>query len=148
MNSILVICEGNICRSPMAQGLLAHALPNIAVHSAGLTAMVGYPADDIAVRLMSERGIDISAHRAMDINREMCLHSDIILVMDTEQRQRLEERYPQACGRIFRLGEFGKFDVPDPYRQPEQAFRQAFALIETSTREWLQRIHKLSRLHT
>ena len=45
MNSILVICEGNICRSPMAQGLLAAALPNAQVHSAGLGALVGMPAE-------------------------------------------------------------------------------------------------------
>jgi len=143
MNSILVVCEGNICRSPMAEGLLAHALPQMQVRSAGLGALIGMPADEIAVRLMQERGIDITAHRATQINRQMCVQADIVLVMDTEQRQRLETMYPQACGRVFRLGEYAKRDIPDPFRQSELAFREALSLIDEGAREWLHRIHRL-----
>lgn len=143
MTSILVICEGNICRSPMAQGLLAAALPAMQVRSAGLGALVGSPADGTAVQLMRERGIDISAHRATQINRAMCLESDIVLVMDPEQRTRVESLYPQARGRVFRIGEYTKRDIPDPYRQPEQAFRAALSLIDEGAQEWLRRIHKL-----
>lgn len=143
MKSILVICEGNICRSPMAQGLLAHALPGMQVRSAGLGALVGSPADETAIRLMQERGIDISGHRATQINRAMCLESDVVLVMDPAQRARVEALYPQARGRVFRLGEHTKRDIPDPYRQREQAFRSALSLIDEGAQEWLRRIHKL-----
>lgn len=143
MNSILVICEGNICRSPMAQGLLAAALPNAQVHSAGLGALVGMPADDTAIRLMKARGIDITGHRAQQVNRALCTQADLVLVMDTDQKQRLEDMYPQARGRVFRIGEHGKRDIPDPYRQPEKAFRDALAFIDEGVREWLRRIERL-----
>ena len=143
MKSILVVCEGNICRSPMAQGLLAAALPHISVTSAGLGALSGMPADDTAVRLMRERRIDITAHRAVQINREMCLHADMVLVMDAAQRRRVEALYPLACGRVFRLGDHSKSDVPDPYRQPEKAFRDALVLIDEGVRQWLHRIKKV-----
>jgi protein-tyrosine phosphatase len=143
MKSILVVCEGNICRSPMAQGLLAAALPQVQVHSAGLGAMIGSPAEETAVRLMQARGIDISAHRATQITRQMCVQADMVLVMDADQRKRLEAMYPQACGRVFRVGEYSKRDIPDPYRQPERAFRDALSLIDEGLREWLQRIHRL-----
>ena len=143
MNRVLVLCEGNICRSPMAQGLLAAALPNAQVHSAGLGALVGMPADETAVRLMNDRGIDISAHRAQQVSRSLCTQADLVLVMDTEQRQRLEGMYPQARGRVFRLGEHLKRDIPDPYRQPEMAFRDALLLIDHGAREWLRRIQQL-----
>ena len=143
MNSILVVCEGNICRSPMAEGLLAAALPQMQVRSAGLGALIGMPADETAVRLMQERSIDITAHRAVQINRQMCLESDMVLVMDAEQRQRLEQLYPQGRGRVFRLGEYSKLDVPDPYRQSEQAFRSALLLIDEGVTQWLHRIQKL-----
>lgn len=143
MKSILVVCEGNICRSPMAQGLLAAALPSVQVRSAGLGALIGMPADETAVRLVQERGIDITAHRAVQINRQICVQADMVLVMDFEQRKRLEEMYPQACGRVFRVGEYTKRDIPDPYRQSELAFREALSLIDEGLREWLQRIQRL-----
>lgn len=143
MKSILVVCEGNICRSPMAQGLFAAALPQTEVRSAGLSALSGMPADETAVRLMRSRKIDITEHRATQITRELCAHADLVFVMSTEQRKRLEEKYPFACGRTFRLGEFSKRDIPDPYRQPEWAFQESLQLIDQGVREWLQRIQKI-----
>lgn len=143
MNTILVVCEGNICRSPMAQGLLGARLPAWRVRSAGLNALVGAPADEIAIALMRERGIDIGAHRATQITRRMCLESEMVLVMDRGQRQRLEDLYPEACGRVFRLGEVPDKDVPDPYRQPENAFRQSLTIIDEAVARWVQRIQRL-----
>jgi protein-tyrosine phosphatase len=143
MRDVLVICEGNICRSPMAAGLLSAAVPKLRVRSAGLNALIGMPADETAVRLMAERGIDIAAHRALQVNRDMCLRSELVLVMSAEQRKRLEETYPFACGRVFRIGEFSKRDVPDPYRRPEAAFREALEFIDEGVKSWLQRIHRI-----
>ena len=143
MNSILVVCEGNICRSPMAQGLLGVALPGEKVLSAGIGALVGMPADDVAVKLLRERGIDISGHRAIQINRQMCLDSDVVLVMEEEQKKRLVDLYPQARGRVFLIGEHLKRDVPDPYRKSEKAFAEALSLIDAGIGHWLPRIKRL-----
>ncbi len=145
MKNILVVCEANICRSPMAQGSLAAALPNVTVRSAGLSALSGMPADATAVRLMRGRGLDISAHRALQITRELCQQAELVLVMTAEQREQLEKVYPFACGRVFRLGEYSRFDVPDPHRQPEKAFRESLQLIDLGMREWLQRIQQFDR---
>jgi protein-tyrosine phosphatase len=143
VKSILVVCEGNICRSPMAEGLLAAALPGMHLHSAGLNAVLGAPADETAVQLMSQLGIDITPHRARQITRQMCLESDMVLVMEREQRQRLEKTYPEACGRVFRLGEYVNQDIPDPYRKPVSAFRTALSIIEDGIGHWVQRIRRL-----
>lgn len=145
MKSILVVCEANICRSPMAEGLLASALPQTAVSSAGLNALSGMPADDNAVRLMHLRGIDIRAHRARQLTRDLCRQAELVLVMADEQRSQLEHDFPFACGRVFRIGEFGKYDIPDPYRQPEHVFRASIELIEKGIGEWLRRIRKNPR---
>lgn len=143
MKTILVVCEGNICRSPMAAALLEAALPGCRVVSAGLGALVGNPADEAAMALMRERGLDLRAHRAMQITRPMCLHSDIILVMEREQRDRLQRLYPEVCGRVFLVSEQTGVDVPDPYRQPIDAFRTALTLIEQGVAHWAQRIKRL-----
>jgi len=140
---ILVVCEGNICRSPMAQGILQAALPTMNVRSAGIGALIGMAPDDIASQLMTERGIDITGHRAVQINREMCLGADLVLVMSQAQRERVEDMYPLARGRIFRLGEYINQDIPDPYRKPVSAFRTALSLIDEGLREWLRRIERL-----
>jgi protein-tyrosine phosphatase len=143
VNALLVVCEGNICRSPMAQGLLRARLPGCRVQSAGLNAVIGAPADPIATSLLRDRGIDIEAHRATQITRKMCLDCDMVLVMDRDQRRRLEDMYPETCGRVFRLAEFADADVPDPYRQPEKAFRHALMIIDEGVTRWVQRIQRL-----
>jgi len=127
----------------MAQGLLASQLPAWQVQSAGLEALVGLPADDIAIRLLGERGLDIAAHRAVQITRRMCLDADMVLVMSREQRRQLESMYPEVCGRVFRVAEHADRDIPDPYRQPEPAFRHALELIDVGVASWVQRIRRL-----
>ena len=82
MKSVLTVCIGNICRSPMAEGLLTAKLPNIHISSAGTGALVGRPADTQAQKLMLQHGIDISRHVAQQVNKLICSQADLILVMD------------------------------------------------------------------
>lgn len=143
IQSVLTVCIGNICRSPMAHVLLAQALPDLRIASAGTAALVGHPADSMAVELMRERGLDLSGHRATQVSQLLCQQADLILVMDPQQRQHLENRYPQVRGKIYRIGHFIQQDVPDPYQQPRAAFEHALALIEQGVQDWTQRIRAL-----
>lgn len=143
MKSVLVLCEGNICRSPMAQVLLADALPGVDVRSAGLGALVGRPADEGAQRLVRELGLDLADHRAAQVTGEMCARAGLVLVMEASQRQRLESYYPQVSGKVFRLGHFADQEIPDPYRQGDAMFRLSLQLIRQGVDDWRTRIHKL-----
>jgi protein-tyrosine phosphatase len=131
---ILVVCIGNICRSPMAEAALSARLRGRSLHvnveSAGIAALVGRPADPIAQELMSERGLDISAHRARQLTPELISAFELVLVMDAEQQRAVESMSPSARGRVHRLGRWGDFDVPDPYRRGRPAFDRAYELIE------------------
>lgn len=114
--SVLFVCTGNICRSPMAEGLArGFALgrrPDLAgrlsISSAGVAGLDGEPVTVEAVAAMRERGIDISAHRARSTSRALLERSDLVLVMEELQRRYLEPvagrtpvflllRFAEAC---------------------------------------------------
>ena len=147
MNNILTVCIGNICRSPVAEALLKKHLPGRKIWSAGLQAVVDRPADAMACEIAVQHSLDLSAHRAQQIESWMCRHADLILVMETYQKQQLEHLYPLARGKIRRLGEFGPqgaFDIADPYRQPRAAFEASHAAIALGVDEWVRRIKLVS----
>lgn len=137
---ILIVCVGNICRSPMAEFLLAHQMPGTEVHSAGLAAMVGEPADSIAQELMRERGIDISAHCARQLTPEMVMEHDLVLAMEIDHVQSILNLYPYARGKVHLLGKWINEDIPDPYRKSNELFRHTLDLIDRSLYTWQIRL--------
>ena len=130
---ILTVCVGNICRSPMAEAVLSERLrsrgASATVESAGIAALVGKPADPVAQELMRELGLDISAHRARQLTPEIIRSFELILVMEAEQQRAVESILASARGRVHRIGRWGSFDVPDPYRRGRDEFERALELI-------------------
>jgi protein-tyrosine phosphatase len=127
----------------MAEAMLRVALPGKSVISAGLGALIGKPADPLAVQLMQEAGIDINEHRAQQISPELVARAELILVMDQEQKRYVESNYLGARGKVFRLGEAAKADVPDPYREGIDSFRTAQQLIAEGVKVWSERILRM-----
>ena len=131
MGVILFVCTGNLCRSPMAAGLLRHRLAQEGLDtrhriiSAGTWAVDGYPASDNAVETMAERGIDITDHVAHTITASDVAEADLILVMSQEHGRVIKMTWPQYTWKVHRLSEMvGKRkDIPDPYGAPIEAYR-------------------------
>jgi protein-tyrosine phosphatase len=143
---ILTVCLGNVCRSPLAQGLLARELqgfPGLAVSSAGLLALVGHPADAMARQVAARHGLDIGGHRAQQVSAGLCQQHDLVLVMERAQKAALEQRFPQVRGKVFHLDADGQIDIADPYRQPMAAFEEAYAVIARGVSDWAHRIRSL-----
>ncbi|MGO4325710.1 low molecular weight phosphotyrosine protein phosphatase [Cupriavidus sp. 2TAF22] len=145
IRSILVVCIGNTCRSPMAQCLLGNSLPGCTITSAGLAPLEGAAADPHIVRLLAEDGLDLPGHRARVLDASMVSGADLVLVMDTEQREALERLYPHARGKVYRLCEFVHADVPDPYGCSQNMFRIVFGLIKQGVDTWVVRIRAIAR---
>jgi protein-tyrosine phosphatase len=140
IRSILVVCLGNRCRSPMAADLLRQALPGCSITSAGLAPPVGAGADPRVIRLLAKEGLDLAPHRARELDADMVDDADLVLVMDNEQREWLEERYPQARGKTFRLCEAARADIPDPYGGSQAMFLIVLGLIREGVQAWSARI--------
>ena len=141
---VAVICIGNICRSPMGEALFREGLSareaNIEVTSAGLGTVDGQPADPVAIKLMAERGLDITAYRSTRFSPASSIESDLILVMSKEMRDSVVSNWPLLQGRVYPLGHWGDYDIDDPYTRGEREFRKALKLIDTGVAQWLERI--------
>jgi protein-tyrosine phosphatase len=111
--------------------------PGIEVRSCGLTALVGQPADPAALSLMRERGIDIGAHRARQIDPAQVAWADLILVMERLQKDIIQAQMPSAGGKVFRLGHFSDTDIPDPYRQSIDRFAEVLQVIDENVASWV-----------
>lgn len=142
IRNVLVVCTGNICRSPIAEGLLrARMTPGGRVMSAGIGALVGHPADPLAVELMSEKGFDITPHRAQQLTRQLLSEADLVLTLERQHSDWINARYPEYCGKVHKMLRWrDNACVPDPYRQPRAAFDAAYELIEQGVEDWLKRL--------
>ncbi len=138
MKHVLFVCTGNICRSPLAQTLLARALQersvtDIEVASAGTGAWDGAPASEGAYLVGIERGLDLSGHRARLLTREIVEDADLIFTMARHHRARVHELGGE--GRVFVLGEYvgrtaEEAEVGDPFGGDLDVYRDTHAELE------------------
>jgi protein-tyrosine phosphatase len=136
---ILMVCTGNICRSPMAAGLLNHLLPGdlkgrIEVSSAGTHALHGHQAHEYAVAAMARLGIDISGHRARLITRDLIRGTDLILVMEATQAEIVKKVSGRGRSKPRMISEFDPettvSDIEDPYGAPLEAFQDCIQTLQ------------------
>jgi protein-tyrosine-phosphatase len=135
-HSILVVCKGNICRSPLAEAYLKcliekHRLP-IAVQSAGLETSFGKPAHPHAQLVGTEGGLLLDKHATQPLHKDQVERADMIVVMEWQQRSRVIKLYPQARQKVFLLRQFydqSVREVADPYSGTLEDFQTCFSMI-------------------
>src|SRR5437773_3130160 len=123
MKTILFVCTGNVCRSPMAEGILRQALEgrgDYHVISAGLGAMEGQPPSPYAVQAVRELGIDISNQRSRMLTPDLVQQAEYIFGMTHSHIDTVILLYPHAAEKTFLLREFDETldlfekDISDP----------------------------------
>jgi len=147
---ILLVCTGNICRSPLAAALLERALAErgiegITVSSAGTGAWDGAPASEGAYLVGLERGLDLSGHRAQLLTRELVDAADLVLTMARHHRARVDELGGE--GHVFVLGEYAGRDgddaeVSDPFGGALEVYRDTCSELEGLLQAAVDRIVK------
>lgn len=145
---LLFVCTGNTCRSPMAETLASKMVSslnlteNIRISSAGIAAFPGAPASDEAHAVLSGQGLDLSGHQARQLTEEMINDADLILTMTADQKQLLQDLFPDMAEKVFIVKEFAEnspdlkeskgadtqgqlsYDIADPYGKSETVYQQ------------------------
>lgn len=141
--SVLVVCVGNICRSPLGERVLRQALPDLRIDSAGLAAVVGHGADETAARMAAERGIALEGHVAQQLTAAIGGSYDLILAMEPGHRAEIARRWSQLSGRVMLFDQWtAAKGIADPYRKSEQFHRLVRDEIITAAEGWAQRLKR------
>ena len=140
MLNIVFVCTGNICRSPMAEGLLRHkwwemGRDDLIVSSMGIHGLNGSPATEYAQAVCEQNGFDISSHRARSLVDEDLKKADLILCMEPVHKKFVQTFFPWHRDRLFLLGawpekETRKSGIDDPMGGSLEEFRLIFSIIE------------------
>jgi protein-tyrosine phosphatase len=128
---ILTVCKGNHCRAPLAAAVLAqHGGSAVEVRSAGLRDWhVGKPAHPVMVDVAARCGYDLSHHRGVQVSPELLAWADVVLAMDATVLAALRELTDEISASKLLLY-LGDRDVPDPWKQPSEAFTACVTTVE------------------
>ncbi len=148
MKSVLLVCTGNICRSPLAEVLLRRELAErnesgITVLSAGTGAWEGAPASEGALLVALEHGLDLSGHRAKLLTRALVSETDLVFTMARHHRARVQELGGE--GRVYVLGEYAgrlgpEAEVGDPFGGDIDLYRETYVELEDLMRKAADRL--------
>jgi len=152
MPRILVICTGNICRSPMAEVLLRQrvekeGLTGWDVESVGTWTVDGERASRYAIQLMAERGLDLISHRSRRVNRHIMEQADLVLVMTQNHAEALRLEFPDLRDKVYMLSEMRngyRHDIDDPYGGPLAEYRACATILLDLIDVGFERIRSLA----
>ncbi|HID9896151.1 MULTISPECIES: arsenate reductase/protein-tyrosine-phosphatase family protein [Serratia] len=142
-DSILVVCIGNICRSPTGERLLKRALPDKKISSAGLGALVGKAADVTAIQVANEHGLSLEGHLGQQLTARMCRDYDLILVMEKEHIDGVCRLAPEVRGKTMLFAHWlNQRDIADPYGKSYEAFKFVYQLLSEAADKWAQALNR------
>jgi protein-tyrosine phosphatase len=144
MRRILFVCLGNICRSPLAEGVAQNISTNeglnLAVDSAGTSNWhLGETPCEYSIKIARQNEVDISQQRSRPITKQDIKHFDYVVAMDAQNKIDLEKF---GFTNVYKLGDFGDYkgaNVPDPYFFPGfEGFEKVFKMVDVCVKDFLE----------
>jgi len=141
--NLLFVCSGNICRSPMAEGIARRLAQDmhrdLTVASAGTLGLQGRPADPKAIKVCREVGIDLSDHRSQGLSEALVREADVIFVMEPAHAVDLYQRFAWLDDEaVVRTGELiGLHEIVDPIGGWTMTFRKVRKQLEQAVGMWI-----------
>ncbi|ENK6265937.1 protein tyrosine phosphatase [Klebsiella quasipneumoniae subsp. quasipneumoniae] len=140
-DSILVVCTGNICRSPIGERFLRQHLPQKKIDSAGTGALVDHYADASAIKIAKKHGISLEGHKGRQFTSAIGRQYDLILVMEKAHLEHIGRIAPEVRGKTMLFGQWiNHKEIPDPYRKSDEAFDSVYRLIEQAGLCWVKKL--------
>ena len=139
--SVLVVCVGNICRSPAGEAVLRSLCPNLEVSSAGINALVGQGADEDAAATAERHGVSLADHIARQFTSKLGEEHALILAMEPGHRRVIGEQAPHLLGRTLLFDQWtGAKGIADPYRRSTAFHSEVFEQIRAAAQGWADRL--------
>ena len=136
VQSVLFVCKGNICRSPLAEAYFRSLVEKegrpMVVRSAGLETTPGKPAHVEAKAVALQHRLSLDEHATTQAHKELLEQSDLIIVMEILQKIRIHRLYPRSKGKVVLLGRFdslGPLEIADPYSGTSEDFYSCFQQV-------------------
>lgn len=140
-DSILVVCTGNVCRSPIGERYLRKYLPTKKIDSAGTGALVDHSADASAEKISLQNNLSLDGHKAKQFTSELARKYELILAMDKTHIEEIGKLAPEARGKTMLFGHWmSQREIPDPYRKSDEAFASVYQLIELAGSRWVEKL--------
>ncbi|KGY13321.1 phosphotyrosine protein phosphatase [Vibrio tubiashii] len=145
MNNILIVCSGNICRSPIAHALFEKHMPSLNIDSAGVFVdrhqLSGVHPVTNSQSVAKQNGLDISRLQAQQLTPELVSQHDLILVMTHEHIEQVAQVSQGARAKTLLIGQWiGVGEVHDPIGQEMEVFEQCFSVLERAVLSWKSRL--------
>lgn len=140
-NNILVVCMGNICRSPTGERLLQAHFPSKKIHSAGIIAKENVPANESAIRIAQNHNLSLDNHQSRRLTKELCQEADLILVMENDHIDKVHQQFPETRRKVMLFGQWlNKIEIPDPHKRSDEMFEHVYQLMENAVSQWQGKI--------